>query len=397
VLNRLHDAGYQAYLVGGSVRDLLLDLHPKDFDVATDAHPEKVRRLFRNSRLIGKRFRLVHVFFGRENIEVATFRAHHPETSHPEAHKSHSGMLIRDNVYGMMEDDAWRRDFSINALYYNIADSSVVDYTGGMADLEKRSIRILGDPISRYKEDPVRMLRVLRFAAKLNFDIDTPTATPIKQLKMELKHIPPARLFDEVVKIFYCGHAVRAFELLRHYQLFGVLFPQTEEFLTTEGPEKALVKSLILHSCKNTDTRLAEGKTLNPAFLFAVLLWPQVKHKAQVLKSEGHRPYHAMQMAMHKIVRQQVQEVAIPRRFTLMMEEIWSFQYTLQERSKRRVHIVFSHPRFRAAYDFLVLRMQAGEENLTSVVNWWRDLQVASATQQHEMISHLPATSRNKK
>jgi poly(A) polymerase len=389
VLKQLQQAGYQAYLVGGSVRDLLLGMRPKDFDIATDAHPEKIRRLFRNSRLIGKRFRLVHVFFGREIIEVSTFRAHHPEQAHPEGHASNTGMLLRDNIFGSIEDDAWRRDFTINALYYNAADATVIDYTNGMQDLRNKSIRILGDPISRYKEDPVRMLRAIRLAAKLSFSLEAETGKHLYDLKDELKHVSNARMFDVVLKLFYCGHAVIAFNMLRQYGFFGLLFPQTEAMLKLPAEtEKTL--ALILQSCRNTDLRIANEQSLNPAFLFATLLWPPVQHRKQQFKEEeGHRGFHALQLATHKVIRKQTQTIAIPRRYTAIIEEIWAMQHLLEEHPKRRIFAIFSQPRFRAAYDFLLLRFEAGETNLKKAVMWWQEFQTLTAEQREEKVAQL--------
>lgn len=404
VLNRLHQAGYQSYLVGGGVRDLLLGLKPKDFDIATDAHPETVRKLFRNSRLIGRRFRLAHVFFGREIVEVATFRKEHPEQAHPEARQSATGMLVRDNIYGTMEEDAWRRDFSVNALYYNIADLSVVDYTNGVADLEQRLIRVLGDPTARFKEDPVRMLRAIRFAAKLNFTLEARTAQTIHVLKELIQHVSSARLFDEVLKLFYCGHASNAMHLLRQYGLFGILFPETEQQLTTDNPQREQTLFLILESCNNTDVRLQQGKSLNPAFLFAVLLWPPLWVKIQHLQNEGHRPLTALQLAGNQVLRQQLTHTAIPRRFTTITQEIWQLQHSLQHYSKRKVATIYAHPRFRAGYDFMLLRYQAGETELQSAITWWEAYQQATADERLELVkqlktptSHPPQRRRRKK
>jgi poly(A) polymerase len=394
VLTRLHQAGFQAYLVGGSVRDLLVGLKPKDFDVATDAHPEQVHRIFRNSRLIGRRFKLVHVFFGREIIEVATFRAHHPETSHPEGHQSATGMLMRDNIYGTMEEDAWRRDFSINALYFDVSNFSVLDPTGGMEDLAQGIIRILGNPIDRYKEDPVRMIRALRIAAKLNFKLEPHTANPIFDLKTNLTHVSHARLFEELIKLFHSGHANKAFDLLRHYELFAILFPLTEETLSQE-PEHAL--KLMVQSCKNTDARIAQGQSLNPGFLMAVLLWPPVQQRAAKYKEQGHKPYGALLMAMNQVITEQTPLVAIPRRFTLLMKEIWLLQTPLEQRLKRRISGIFNHPRFRAAFDFLALRSQAGEPKLHSVVQWWQSYQDVSPAVKEEMLEQLAKGKAAKK
>lgn len=367
VLYKLHDAGFAAYLVGGSVRDLLLGGKPKDFDVATDALPETVRQLFRNSRLIGRRFKLVHVFFGREIIEVATFRASHPEEEHPDARRSETGLLVRDNMYGDLEEDAWRRDFSVNALYYNIADFSVVDYTAGMPDLKKRVIRILGNPEVRYREDPIRMLRAIRFAAKLNFTLEKETEAPILAMRGLLSAVPAARLFEDILKLFYCGHAKRAFELLQRYGLFELLFPQTHAVLSTD-PQKARYLNLISQSCENTDERLRQGLSLNPAFLFAVLLWPVVETKMKRHLHEGKKPYVAFEKAVNETIVQQLKTVAIPKRHTAVVRELWSLQRVMEKRIHRHMEWALAHPRFRAAYDFLLLRYQAGESALKTVV-----------------------------
>lgn len=374
ILYKLRSAGYEAYLVGGSVRDLLLGGKPKDFDIATNARPEKVRQLFKNCRLIGRRFRLAHVFFGREIIEVATFRTSHPEEEHPDARRSETGLLVRDNVYGSLEDDAWRRDFSVNALYYNIADFSVVDYTRGMPDLKNRIIRLLGDPELRYREDPVRMLRAIRFAAKLNFTLDEATEAPIAKMKSLLSHVPSARLFDEVLKLFYCGHASRAFELVRHYGLFEVLFPQTEAVLSHPAKGKYYLH-LLQQSCKNTDERLRQNLTLSPAFLFAVLLWPALEQKIKEYMKEGKKSYLAFEQSVNELIYQQIQTVAISRRYTSIVREIWSIQRIMERAPNRRIAWILAQPRFRAAYDFLLLRLWAGEKTLEPVVQKWTDLQ----------------------
>jgi poly(A) polymerase len=375
VLYKLRDAGYAAYLVGGSVRDLLLGGKPKDFDVATDARPEKVRQLFRNCRLIGRRFRLAHVFFGKEIIEVATFRGAHPMEEHPDARRSDTGLLVRDNVYGDLEEDAWRRDFSVNALYYNIADFSVVDYTEGMPDLKNHTIRILGDPQIRYREDPVRILRAIRFAAKLNFVIEEATEAPILSLKTLLHDVPPARLFEEILKLFYCGHANRAFELLQHYGLLAILFPQTQHAISTHSQQESYCQ-LILQSCQNTDQRLRENLSLNPAFLFAVLLWPALQVKIEQLTEKGNKPYVAFEKAVNEVIYQQVKTVAVPKRYTAIVREIWSLQRVMEKRTHRKLDWVLTHPRFRAAYDFLLLRLNSGETSLETIVAKWTDLQI---------------------
>ena len=371
VLYRLKKCGYQAHLVGGGVRDLLLGREPKDFDVATDAHPEEVKEAFRNCRLIGRRFRLAHVRYGREVIEVATFRSQQFQKMDGNQ-QTENGMLLRDNEYGTIEEDALRRDFTINALYYNIADFSVIDYAGGVADLEAGKLRLLGDPETRYREDPVRMLRAARFAAKLGFNIDTATEAPIPELTSLLQDVPSARLYEEVLKLFLGGSAVNTFEKLRHYNLFAELFPLTDESLAHEEHEFPL--TLVLKGLENTDRRLAEGKPVTPAFLFAVLLWEPLRHRAEALQAGGLAAYPAIQQAAGEVLQEQVQRIAIPRRFSTPMREIWSMQARLNNTKGKRPHRLLAHPRFRAAYDFLLLRADAGEAD-PALAGWWTRFQ----------------------
>lgn len=378
VLYRLKNAGYQAHLVGGGVRDLLLGREPKDFDVATDASPEEVRRVFRNCRLIGRRFRLAHVHFGREIIEVATFRG----TQEANGRSTENGMLVRDNSYGTLEEDAQRRDFTINAIYYNIEDFSLIDYHGGLEDLSDGVLRLLGDPMTRYREDPVRMLRAVRFASKLGFRIESGCEAPLFQSSTLLRGVPAARLFDEVLKLFMGGTAVQAFEKLRHYNLFGELFPDTEEALSHEDHEFPI--TFVVRGLHNTDLRIREGKPVTPAFLFAVLLWEPVRLLASELLANGEAPMPAMQQAGSEILSSQVQQVSIPRRFSLPMREIWSLQHRFTQRNGKRPQRLLGHPRFRAAYDFLVLRADAGEVN-PELAQWWTDFQGAEGVDQSRM------------
>jgi len=360
VLYRLKNEGYQAHLVGGGVRDLLLGREPKDFDVATDAHPDDVRRVFRNCRLIGRRFRLAHVRFGNEIIEVATFRGRPREDEDEHGHEaSDDGMLLRDNVYGNIEEDAWRRDFTVNALYYNIDDFSVIDYTGGMADLDAGVLRLIGEPDQRYREDPVRMLRAVRFAAKLGFTIDSACEAPLVSMGHLLESVPAARMFDEVVKLLLNDTAVKSFELLRHYGLFAYLFPATE--LSLEHEEQGFPITLVTRAMQNTEDRLRDGKPVTPAFLFAVLLWEPVRQLAARREAEGMSPVEAIHEAGWEVLSRQQQRVTIPKRFSLPMREIWMLQLRLELAGGRRSQRVLSHPRFRAAYDFLLLRGEAGE------------------------------------
>ena len=371
VLYRLKSAGFAAHVVGGGVRDLLLGREPKDFDVATDARPEEVKELFRNCRLIGRRFRLAHVQFGREIIEVATFRAGQDQQPGDNA-QSDEGMLLRDNVYGTIEQDALRRDFTINALYYNIADFTLIDYANGVEDLQNGVLRLLGDPETRYREDPVRMLRAVRFSAKLGFRLSAETEAPIRELAPLLAEVPAARLFEEVLKLFLAGNAVGGFERLRQLGLFAELFPDTERALS--ALEQDFPLTLVLKGLENTDRRIADDKPVTPAFLFAVLLWEPVRQRAEDLKSAGEQPYQAMQKAAGELLARQVQRVALPRRFSTPMQEIWSLQARFGNTRGKRPKRLLAHPRFRAAYDFLLLRAEAGEAD-PELATWWTQYQ----------------------
>lgn len=389
VVERLQQAGYEAYVVGGCVRDLLLELTPKDYDVATSATPEQVRAEFRNARVIGRRFKLVHVHFGREIIEVATFRANHPEeddddTSH-QASRNESGRILRDNVYGTLEDDAQRRDFTINALYYDPSSERIHDHTHGMQDIRNRQIRLIGNPEQRYQEDPVRMLRAVRFAAKLDFDIERHSAEPIPELADLLDGIPSARLFDETLKLFLGGKAERTFELLLEYDLFAPLFPASAEALE-EDPDYA--GTLIRNALANTDLRIAQGKPVTPAFLFAALLWPALPARVAEVQARGLPPIPAMQEAAHDLIWEQCQRTAIPKRFTMPMREIWDMQERLPRRQGRRADQLLENPRFRAGYDFLLLRESAGEQT-DGLGEWWTEYQEANDSERRSMIREL--------
>jgi poly(A) polymerase len=374
VLYRLRAAGFEAYLVGGGVRDLLLGREPKDFDIATDAHPEEVAGLFSNSRLIGRRFRLVHVHFGREIIEVATFRGG-PDGEQADE-REEGGMILRDNIYGTLEQDAWRRDFSINSLYYNIQDFSVVDYTGGLEDLKTGLLHIIGNAEQRYCEDPVRMLRAVRFAAKLGFRIHPQSEAPLFTLGDRLEAVPPARLFDELLKLFLSGAALPTFELLRHYNLFRYLFPMTDACLAME--EQGFPHMLVAKGLANTDARVAEDKPVTPAYLFAVLLWEPVRARAARLQAEGMSDLQALQIASDEVVAAQCRHITLPRRYSLQTREIWTMQARLQRHNGKRALRLLELPRFRAAYDFLLLRIESGEQNLASLGQWWTDFQTAN-------------------
>ena len=386
VLYRLKKAGYESHLVGGGVRDLLLGKTPKDFDIATEALPEEVLALFRNCRLIGRRFRLAHVRFGREIIEVATFRAS-PKASE-EQHQIHeSGRILRDNVYGSVEDDAWRRDFTINALYYNIRDFSVTDYVDGMRDITAQTLRLIGDPSVRFREDPVRMLRAVRFMNKLDFSIHPETEEALINAIELLRDIPPARLFDEVLKLFHSGHAVKNFDLLQHYGLLGILFPQV---ITCQDPEKMTFIRLAL---KNTDRRIQQGKPVNPSFLFTILLWKTIREKTNKLTEQS--SYDALQQALSETISSQVQQISLPKRYSIQIREICTLQRTLEKRSKRPLKLL-DHPRFRAAYDLLLLRCTNGEVE-SEIGHWWTELQQQDEHQKNIMVKALKQPNSRKK
>ncbi|MCK7575296.1 MAG: polynucleotide adenylyltransferase PcnB [Chromatiales bacterium] len=382
VLYRLRQENFQAHLVGGGVRDLLLGHEPKDFDVATDATPEQVRQVFRNCRLIGRRFRLAHVHFGRDIIEVATFRGGGSDDDDDADRQVRDGLIVRDNIYGTIEEDALRRDFTINALYYDIADFALIDYAGGLDDLRAGQLRLIGDPVKRYREDPVRMLRAVRFACKLGFSIEPATERPLFELGRLLRDIPAARLFDELLKLFHSGYGLEVFEKLRHYGLFGHLFPATEACLAREDHDFPI--TFVSRGLANTDKRLAEDKPVTPAFLYAVLLWEPVRRRWEELVAHGMASIEAILMASSEVCVDQQPLVAIPKRFSLPMREIWALQPRLEQRDGKRPYRLITHPRFRAAYDFLVLRAEAGEAD-SELADWWTRFQDASSQERARM------------
>lgn len=388
VLYRLKDAGFQAFMVGGGVRDLLLGREPKDFDVVTDAHPEQVKQLFRNCRLIGRRFRLAHVHFGRDYVEVATFRAavgaaeddDPPELDHA---RDHGGRILRDNAYGTIDEDVWRRDFTANALYYNIADFSIWDYCGGVQDVNAGVLRLIGDAETRYREDPVRMLRAARFAAKLGFRLDPGSEEPLRRLAPLIAQVPAARLFDEVLKLFHSGHAAASFDLLQHYHLFGELFPQSHRSL---GEEQAGDFRILLQQALNsTDQRIAEGKAITPTFLFAFLMWGPVRELAQGKCAEGMSEFAALSEACDEVIARQQSRVSIPRRYWVPMREMLAMQPRFLFRQGKRALRLLQHPRFRAAYDFMLLRAQAGEIS-QDIADWWSEIQAQDLEAQSQAL-----------
>ncbi len=428
VLYRLRDAGFEAFLVGGCVRDLMLGLTPKDFDIATSALPEEVRRVFRNCRLVGRRFRLAHVFFGREIIEVATFRAtaapepgdepidetvdgeevddesdllptlqeDTPEPyrggggSNPDRVTDDSGRLLRDNVYGSIDEDVWRRDFSANALYYNIADFSVWDYVGGFEDIAARRLRLIGDPATRYREDPVRMLRAARFQAKLGFTLDSATAAPIAELRHLLAGVPPARLFDETLKLFLTGHGAQSLDVLREWGLLGELLPTVDRYLSS-NPDSRVVQ-MLRQGLVNTDARVAAGRPVTPTFLFSLLLYGPF---AEIIERQPAERWHdigAIVDAVDRAGRDAQNRIAIPKRFTLGMREMFAAQPRLEQPRGRRALRMLEQPRFRAAYDLLLLRSEFGLA-AADVAHWWTVLQEVSQSDREQMADALAAAN----
>ena len=374
VLYRLHKAGYQAFLVGGCVRDAMLELHPKDFDVATDATPDEVKALFRNCRLIGRRFRLAHVRFGREIIEVATFRAG-ALSEHDDHHSDEEGRILRDNVYGTIDEDAWRRDFTCNALYYNIADFSIWDYTGGFEDIQDKRIVLIGDPEVRMREDPVRMLRAVRFAAKLGFEIDEPVIRAIDHHAHLLTNVPAARLFDEFLKLFQAGNAERTFDLLHDHGLFREMFPATDDELAKTPDFMRFTRAAL----QNTDRRVQQGKSVTPMFLLGVFLWEPVRKLAAIRRAEEKMSEsQSLALAAYEVVAQQQRRISIPKRFTVPMREMLSLQPRFESKRGKRAMKLLDHRRFRAAYDFMVLLSDVGLAS-EETAKFWTDVQMQSA------------------
>jgi poly(A) polymerase len=383
----LHKAGFEAYLVGGCLRDMLTGGHPKDFDVVTDATPEQVKDVFRRARLIGRRFKIVHVRFGPEVIEVATFRALHDGSDDDgDAMQSDSGMLLRDNVYGTIEEDALRRDFTINALYYNIADFGLYDFLGSMADIQARRIRLIGEPERRYREDPVRMLRAARFAAKLGFEIEPATREPIDRLAPLIQDVPPARLFDEMLKLFMTGYGEASLEQVQALGLLEVLFPETARVVSAD--DSGWIQTLMVAAMQNTDRRLSQDKPVTPAFLFAIMLWPVILDRMQGLRANGMPANQALHKTAGRVLGEQNGIIAIPKRFSTVMREIWDLQMRLDKRKGKGAERMINHPRFRAAYDFLLLREKAGEI-APGLGDWWTQYQDADTEEREAMTRAL--------
>ena len=374
VIERLKDAGYTAYLVGGCVRDLILGQEPKDFDVVTQARPEEIRQVFRNARLIGRRFRLAHVHFGREIVEVATYRAA------PSADSENDD----GNIFGTLEEDAFRRDFTVNALYYDPDEGLITDYVDGLRDLTSAKLRVIGDPEARFREDPVRMLRAVRFAAKLRLQLTEDGRELLPALGPLLQDVAPARLFEEVLKLFHTGNAAATYETLCEHRLFEVLFPGVATVL---GPH-ADRESLLGRALVNSDRRLSEGKPVTPAFLFAALLWEGVREEAMHSIAEGGAPAEAWTQAAEHVLREQLRVIMIPKRFSVPMREIWGLQSRFERRAGRHAFRFLESKRFRAAYDFLGLRAASGEAQM-ELFDWWTRFQEVAAEEREAMVGAL--------
>jgi poly(A) polymerase len=395
VLYRLHESGHQAFLVGGCVRDAMLGLHAKDFDVATDATPDQVRALFSNCRLIGRRFRLAHVRFGRDIIEVATFRAAAIHASDDVEHDD-EGRILRDNVYGNIDEDVWRRDFTCNALYYNIADFSIWDYMGGVGDIERRRLVLIGDPDSRLREDPVRMLRAVRFAAKLEFSIDPGVISAMQANVALLTNVPAARLFDEFLKLFEAGFAERTFDLLREHRLFGELFPATDEELDKDAAFVDFVRAAL----RNTDRRVAAGKSVTPMFLIGVFLWAPANRLAATYRNqEKMSESQSLSLAAYDLAAQQQRRISIPRRFTIPMREMLALQPRLLQTHGHRAMKLLEHRRFRAAYDFMLLLADTGQVDVR-IAEFWTKVQRQAPDERaasFQIKTHAPPARRGRR
>lgn len=386
----LQKAGFEAFIVGGAVRDLILGKVPKDFDIATNATPEQVRNVFRRSRIIGRRFRIVHVMYGAEIIEVTTFRGHH-QAEGDNAQVADSGRILRDNVFGSQEEDAMRRDFSINALYYDPKTEEVLDYHHGVEDIKKRVLRVIGDVETRYKEDPVRMLRAVRLSAKLGLKIESKAEALIPKMADLLQDVPPSRLFEEMLKLFMSGHAMDSAAALRQHGLHHGVLPLLDVVL-----EQPMGERFVNLALKNTDQRVLEDKPVSPAFLFATLLWHEVLAAWQKYQAAGERPIPALNQAMHDISDIQAEKLSIPKRYSVNMKEIWALQPRFEQRAGQRPFRLIENERFRAGYDFLLLRCESGELDL-SLAEWWDQFAHADTATRNQMLQPDTAPKKRKR
>jgi poly(A) polymerase len=392
VAETLQDNGYQAFVVGGAVRDLLAGIDPKDFDVATDATPEQVRQCFRRARIIGRRFQIVHVMMGQETVEVTTFRGHHGQQDTPRAQTDAQGRVLRDNVFGSQKEDAARRDFTVNALYYDPVTETVTDYHQGLADLERKTLRMIGHPATRYREDPVRMLRAVRLAAKLDFSIDADTLRPLGELASLIENVPPSRLFDALLKLLTSGHSVKCLQRLRAEGLHHGLLPLLDVIL-----EQSLGKRFVTLALENTDRRVHEGRPISPGFLFATLLWNEVLNQWEALKTGGERPIPALYLAMDNVLDAQAEKLAITRRVVGDIKDIWALQPRFEVRSGKRPHGLLEQPRFKAGLDFLLMRAESGEVD-AALGQWWLDfLNADGETRAAMLLAQGPGAGKKRR
>jgi poly(A) polymerase len=378
VTQTLQKAGFKAFIVGGAVRDLLVSIKPKDFDVATNATPEEVKRLFRRAFIIGRRFQIVHVMFGQDLIEVTTFRSNGESTAQKDEH----GRILRDNTFGKQHEDAARRDFTINAMYYDPATQTVLDYHGGIADIRSKTLRMIGNPTERYREDPVRMLRVVRFAAKLKFNIDPATGAPIANMASLIDNVPTARIFDEMLKLLMSGHALACLQQLRKQGLQHGLLPLLDVVLEQPNGEKFVTLAL-----SNTDERVKQGKPISPGFLFASLLWHQVNQKWTHYQDKGEYPIPALHAAADDVLNKQTEKLALQRKITSDMRDIWAMQPRFERRIGKSPYKMLEHPRMRAGYDFLLLRCAAGEAD-EELGEWWTEFMAGDAATRENLLSN---------
>ena len=358
IVKKLNKTGYEGYLVGGCIRDLLLGLEPKDFDIATNATPEQIQKLFKRSRIIGRRFKLVHIMFSaRKFIEVATFRS---SQSNPTSNK---GMVLRDNFYGSLKDDVFRRDFTINGLYFDVKNSQVIDYVGGLEDLKKLQINMIGNPYERFEEDPVRMIRAVRFKAKLNATINTKLNNSISKNAHLIANVSPARLYEEVIKLFHNESSLVVFRELSNLGILKYLFPYTQE------------DAFISASLINTSERIKTGNSVTPAFLFAVFLWSAQNKRFNELSKKKMSHIELMIKASEDVIRRQVQQVMMPRWLSGRVRDIWLLQYRLENYNPKKSQEIMSNPRFRMAYDFFVLRSESVDPHLRDKAKYWTNIQ----------------------
>ena len=380
VTQSLQEAGFKAFLVGGAVRDLLLGIKPKDFDIATNATPEQIKKLFRRAFIIGRRFQIVHVMFGQDLLEVTTFRG----ASSDGAPKDEHGRVLRDNTFGEQHEDALRRDFTINAMYYDPATQSVLDYHGGMADIRNKTLRIIGVPEARFREDPVRLLRVVRFAAKLNFSIDPDTAAPIKIMAPLINNVPAARVFDEMLKLLMSGQALACLQQLRKEGLHHGLLPLLDVVL-----EQPLGEKFVRLALASTDERIQQGKPVSPGFLFASLLWHQVLEKWTAYQAAGEFPIPALHLAADDVLNSQTEKLALQRKIASDMRDIWAMQPRFERRTGKSPYKLLEHLRLRAGYDFLLLRCASGEID-AEIGDWWTAFMQADGGEREALQTQKP-------